>query len=129
LILSSQTKNSAILSPWGGMPAFTQGMVTRHQFFEDTTAMKVAGTYKFKELIDRDLSLTLYHSEYEIGELNGYVAGHSWTAKESGFDLIYKASKELTLRFRGNYPTTFVEKADGTALNWDETRFIASYKF
>lgn len=36
----SKTDNG-VYSPWGGMPAFTQGMVTRHQFFEDTNAYKV----------------------------------------------------------------------------------------
>jgi hypothetical protein len=33
---SDGTMNGGIITPWGGMPAFTQGMVTRHMFFSDT---------------------------------------------------------------------------------------------
>ncbi|MBD3797369.1 MAG: outer membrane porin, OprD family, partial [Campylobacterales bacterium] len=39
---------NAIITPWGGMPAYTQGMVTRHQFMAGTKAAKIAGTYNFK---------------------------------------------------------------------------------
>ena len=33
---SDGAMNGGVITPWGGMPAFTQGMVTRHQFFADT---------------------------------------------------------------------------------------------
>jgi hypothetical protein len=117
---SSDDKTGAIISPWGGMPAFTQGMVTRHQFFEDTQAMKVVGSYKFLE----KSSIALYYASFEVGEDNGVYPDTDWTTKEFGFDLKYYPADNLLLRFRGNYPTDFIE-----GLNWDETRVIVSYKF
>jgi hypothetical protein len=126
---SSDDKVGTILSPWGGMPAFTQGMVARHQFFEDTTATKFAGTYKFKEATGHDISLTGYLTSYSVGEKNGWKPNENWTTRESGFDLIYKPVTNLTLRLRGNYPLSFYEKPNGDTLSWDETRVIVSYKF
>ncbi len=121
--------NGSILSPWGGMPAFTQGMVTRHQFFEDTRALKFATGYNFKGEIGHDVSLTVYYASYSLGDKNPYVNGNSWQTVESGFDLIYAPTTSLSFRLRGNYPADFIEKADGSTLDWSETRFITSYKF
>jgi hypothetical protein len=42
--------NGGTISPWGGMPAYTQGMVTRHQFMAGTDALKLAGSYEWKNL-------------------------------------------------------------------------------
>jgi len=47
--------NTGIITPWGGIPAYTQGMVTRHQFFSDTDSWKVAGTYNLNELLGADV--------------------------------------------------------------------------
>lgn len=117
---STGTTNGGIISPWGGMPAYTQGMVTRHQFFADTDATKVALTAKLIE----PLSLTGYYTTYDIGESNAYKNGVSWDASEFGFDAIYNATKELKLRFRGNFPRDFAE-----GLDWNEYRLIAYYNF
>jgi len=106
------------------MPAFTQGMVTRHQFFADTDAWKVAGTYKMNELLGMDIKASAYYVEFDVGSENSYQVGQDWTAKEAGFDIIYQATKDLNLRFRGNFPTDF---APGT--DWDEYRLIANYNF
>ena len=43
------TNGGNVITPWGGMPAYTQGMVTRHQFFANTDAWKVAAVYNLKE--------------------------------------------------------------------------------
>lgn len=125
---SDGATNGGIISPWGGMPAFTQGMVTRHQFFADTTAVKGAASYNFKDL---GLKATAYYAEYDVGRKaavgtteNDVLNARSYTAKEAGFDFIYQASKELQLRFRGNFPTDFVP-----GLDWTEYRFIANYNF
>lgn len=117
---SDGATNGGIITPWGGMPAFTQGMVTRHQFFADTTTTKVAGTYNFKDL---GLKATGYYAKYDVGAANA-VTGTAFEAEEAGFDFIYQASKELQLRFRGNFPTDFVP-----GLDWTEYRFIANYNF
>ncbi len=111
--------NYGILSPWGGMPAFTQGMVTRHQFFTDTTATKVAATYNFA---DYNVKATGYYTEFEVGALSGYAA--DTTTKEAGFDIIYQATDKLQYRLRGNFPTDFKQDVD-----WAEYRFIVNYKF
>ena len=128
--------NGSVVSPWGGMPAFTQGMVTRHQFFADTTAMKVGGTYKF----DGGATLTLAYASFNVGEKNPYSTGNDWTASEALFDFIYPVAsvKGLKLRMRGNFPSDYF-KEDGVDTNgngstddtvgWSEYRFIASYMF
>lgn len=123
---SDGTMNGGILTPWGGMPAFTQGMVTRHMFFADTDATKVSGTYSFKEMTDLDLKASVYYISFNVGEVATYASGLS--SSESGFDIEYQATKVLNLRFRGNFPRDFGDTADGP-YNWDEYRLIANYNF
>ncbi|BDY13743.1 OprD family outer membrane porin [Hydrogenimonas cancrithermarum] len=122
---SANQLGSSILTTWGGMPAFTQGMVTRHQFFADTDAWKVAGNYNFKNF-GLNANATLYYCSYDIGENNPYVTGTAWTASESGFDIKYYPAdvENLQLRLRGNFPRDF--KKD---LDWDEYRVIVNYNF
>ncbi len=119
-------ENGGILSPWGGMPAFTQGMVTRHQFFADTSAAKVAATYNFNEMTGLNLTASAYYVSFDVGNVATYATGLN--SKESGFDIIYQATKALNLRFRGNFPTDFGATANGP-YNWDEYRLIANYNF
>jgi hypothetical protein len=122
---SGNQANGGIITPWGGIPAFTQGMVTRHMFLADTDTMKVAATYSLKDL-GINASATAYYAEFDVGSLNTYKAGTAWTAKESGFDIKYSPSsvKNLQLRLRANYPTDFAPGVD-----WDEYRVIANYNF
>lgn len=121
---STGNQNGGILTPWGGMPAFTQGMVTRHQFFADTTATKVALTYNMQDLTGLNLNATGYYVSFDVGAKNSYVTGTAWTATEAGFDIKYQATKALNLRFRGNFPTDFKK-----GLDWAEYRLIANYNF
>jgi hypothetical protein len=119
---------NSIISPWGGMPAYTQGMVTRHQFLAGTEATKVAATYDFKSL-GANVNATVYYASFDIESISGYgVIGRTTT--EPGFDVIYspEAVKNLQLRLRGNYPRKFAESAAGDT-GWDEYRFIANYNF
>jgi len=122
--------NGGTITPWGGMPAYTQGMVTRHQFMAGTDAWKLAGTYDWK---DSGINLTtgVYYSSFDMDALNGYGTDHSWTATEAGFDIIYnpQAIKNLQLRLRGNFPRDFKETATTDGVNWDEYRVIANYNF
>jgi len=120
---SDGTMNGGIITPWGGMPAFTQGMVTRHMFFSDTDTWKAAATYKFTDL---GLKASAYYVEFDIGQSNTYKPGQAWTASESGFDIQYDvaAVKGLNLRLRANYPRDFAP-----GLDWDEYRLIANYNF
>lgn len=115
-------ENSTI-TPWGGMPAFTQGMVTRHMFLAGTKTTKVAATYNFKEH-GLNLSATGYYASFDMDNNSGF--GTERTATEPGFDVKYYPStvKNLQLRLRGNFPDDF-----GNNRDWDEYRFIASYKF
>ena len=115
--------NGGILTPWGGMPAFTQGMVTRHQFFADTTATKIAATYNLSTLTNLDLKASAYYASFDIGEANTYT-NTAFTSSESGFDIQYQATKALNLRFRGNFPVDFK-----SGLDWAEYRVIANYNF
>lgn len=119
------TINGGTISPWGGMPAYTQGMVTRHQFMAGTDAWKIAGNYDWKDM-GINLNTGVYYVEYDMDSLNGYVANRVWTASESGFDMIYypQSVKNLQLRFRGNFPREFSYGTD-----WDEYRVIANYNF
>jgi hypothetical protein len=112
---------NSTITPWGGMPAFTQGMVTRHQFIAGTDAFKLAASYNFK---DMGLKAVAYYAEYDMDNNSGY--GTARTTKEPGFDFIYKpaAVKNLQLRLRGNFPTDYANNVD-----WNEYRFIATYKF
>jgi len=121
---SDGSMNGGIITPWGGMPAFTQGMVTRHMFFADTATTKVAATYNLKELTGLNLKATGYYVSFDIGSANTYKPGVAWTAEESGFDIKYQATKALNLRFRGNFPTDFA-----SGLDWSEYRLIANYNF
>lgn len=124
---------NAIITPWGGMPAFTQGMVTRHMFLAGTKASKVAASYNFKAF-GPDLSTTLYYANYDMANYNGYTEND---ASEAGFDVIYKPElvKNLSLRLRGNYANDFYVKETSTvalsngAVSWSEYRFIANYNF
>ncbi|MBU1659103.1 OprD family porin [bacterium] len=118
---------NAIITPWGGMPAYTQGMVTRHQFLAGTKATKIAGTYNFKNL-GADLSTTLYYASFDMDANSGY--GIARVATEPGFDVIYNPEmvKKLQLRLRGNFPRKFAESAAGDT-GWNEYRLIANYNF
>ena len=117
--------NGGVVTPWGGMPAFTQGMVTRHMFFADTSAWKVAGSYNFKGS-GVPLNAALYYTEFDVGADNAVKEGVAWTAKEFGFDMKYypEAVKNLQVRLRGNFPTDFVK-----GLDWSEYRLILNYNF
>lgn len=119
---------NAIITPWGGMPAFTQGMVTRHMFLAGTKATKVAASYNWKAF-GPDLSTTLYYTKFDMANYNGYTYGD---ADESGFDVIYKPEmvKNLNLRLRANYANDFnVANTTGYTTSWDEYRVIVNYNF
>ncbi|WP_372998955.1 OprD family outer membrane porin [Sulfurimonas sp.] len=127
-VTSEGTATNAIVSMWGGMPAYTQGMVTRHQFLAGTKATKVAASYNFKDM-GPDLKAVLYYGSYDMDNNNGYTYGD---ASETGFDLIYNTgfAKGLQLRLRGNYANDFnVASGTGATVGWDEYRFIANYTF
>ncbi len=115
--------NGGIITPWGGMPAFTQGMVTRHQFFANTDTWKVAGSYKFA---DYGVKASVYYASFDIGAENSYVADTSWDASEYGFDIQYNVAsiEGLNLRLRANFPRDFKP-----GLDWDEYRLIINYTF
>ncbi len=117
--------HGGIISPWGGMPAFTQGMVTRHMFFADTDAWKVAASYNFKDL-GMPLVATAYYASFDIGSANTYQSGTAWEAEESGLDFSYipESMKNVEFKLRANFTTDF---APGT--DWDEYRFIVNYNF
>ncbi len=122
---------SSILTAWGGMPAFTQGMVTRHQFFAGTDTWKVAGNYKLNDL-GINANVTLYYCSFDVGEANPYNTGESWTATEAGWDIKYYPAKNLQLRFRANFPRDFYAKHATNVpdnVDWDEYRFIVNYNF
>lgn len=122
--------NGGTISPWGGMPAYTQGMVTRHQFMAGTDAWKVAAAYDWKNY-GVNLNTGVYYVEYDMDPLNGYSAPTaSDESSESGFDIIYnpQAVKNLQLRLRANYARDFKETTAGDA-GWDEYRVIANYNF
>ena len=119
---------SAIITPWGGMPAFTQGMVTRHMFLAGTKATKVAASYNWKSF-GPDLKTVAYYINFDMDNYNGYTYGD---ASESGFDVIYKPSmvRNLNLRLRGNFADDFnVAKTTGKTVGWNEYRVIVNYNF
>ena len=124
---SDSSYTNAIISPWGGMPAFTQGMVTRHVFLAGTSSSKIAASYNWKNF-GVDLKTVLYYAEYDMDDNNGYTSDD---ADEAGFDFIYKPSfvKNLNLRFRGNFADDFNVNAAGETVSWDEYRFIVNYNF
>ena len=117
------------ISPWGGMPAYTQGMVTRHQFMSGTDSWKVAASYDWKDY-GINLSTGVYYVEFDMDDMNGYSTKVGSVASESGFDIIYnpQAIKNLQLRLRGNFPREYKETTTGD-LDWDEYRVIANYNF
>ena len=117
--------NGGVVTPWGGMLAFTQGMVTCHMFFADASAWKVAGSYNFKGS-GVLLNTVLYYAEFDVGADNAVKEGVAWTAIEFGFDMKYypEAVKNLQVRLRGNFPTDFVK-----GLDWSEYRLILNYNF
>ena len=124
---SAATEN-AIITPWGGMPAYTQGMVTRHQFLAGTKATKASASYNWKTF-GPDLSTELYYANFDMASFNGYTYGN---ASESGFDVIYKPAsvKNLALRLRANYADDFnVAKTTLATTSWDEYRVIVNYNF
>jgi len=112
-----------VITPWGGMPAYTQGMVTRHQFFANTDTWKVAAAYNLKEY---GVKASVYYAEFDVGLGNIYVPDNAWTASESGWDVTYKVAQVdgLSLRARANYPRDFKE-----GLDWNEYRLIVNYNF
>lgn len=118
---------NAILTPWGGMPAFTQGMVTRHMFMAGTKASKVAASYNWKGF-GPNLSTVAYYTSFDMHENSGY--GIARTATEAGYDIIYypEAVKNLQLRTRANFPRSFAESSSGTT-GWSEYRLIVNYNF
>lgn len=113
------------ISPWGGMPAFTQGMVTRHQFMTGTDAWKVSGGYNFKDM-GANVTASAYYASFDVGSKSSYTTGKT---TEPGFDIIWTPEMvtNLQLRFRGNFPDKFKNAAEDTS--WDEYRFIANYNF
>ena len=120
--------SNAIISQFGGMPAYTQGMVTRHMFLAGTKATKVAASYSFKEQ-GLNLSAAAYYASFDMDDNSGYGPGR--TAYEPGFDIKYypKMVKNLQLRVRGNFPRKFAETSTGKDVGWDEYRFIVNYNF
>lgn len=126
---SDNGTHGGTISPWGGMPAYTQGMVTRHQFMAGTDAWKAAASYDWKNFGVK-LNTSVYYAEFDMDKLNGYAANHAWTAKEKGFDVIFNPEtiKNLQLRLRANYTDDFYDVTTGS-VSWDEYRFILNYNF
>ncbi|MFA6760255.1 MAG: OprD family outer membrane porin [Sulfuricurvum sp.] len=121
--------NGGTITPWGGMPAYTQGMVTRHQFFAGTASYKAALSYNTKTHHTLDLTTIAYYAWFDMDALNGYSTTPN-RASEVGCDFIYKPQdlKNLQLRFRANFPRDYRETL-GQNLGWNEYRFIANYTF
>lgn len=121
--------NGSVITPWGGMPAFTQGMVTRHQFFADTTAYKLSVGYNLKNILGQDITASAYYASYNVDSKNTYT--DKVTTTEPGFDIIYNDAgiKNLQLRLRGNFPNDFRKEASGQTTSWSEYRVIANYNF
>ncbi|HUH42195.1 MAG TPA: OprD family outer membrane porin [Sulfurimonas sp.] len=118
---------NAIISPWGGTPAYTQGMVTRHAFMAGTAASKVTASYNFKDT-GANLITSAYYAEFDMDKNSGY--GLERTASEAGFDAIYNLQeiKNLQLRLRGNFPRGYAANSSGKT-GWNEYRFIVNYNF
>ena len=126
---------NAIVTPWGGMPAYTQGMVTRHMFLAGTNAAKAYAGYDWKA-VGLNLSTGFYYAAFDVDETvnsdgsptNGYTYGD---ASEWGLDFIYYPEyvKNLQVRFRGNFPSEFYTAADDSTVGWNEYRFILNYNF
>ena len=124
------TIDGGVITPWGGMPAFTQGMVTRHQFFADTTAWKLSAGYNLKDLTSQDITASAYYTSFKVDSDNGYTK--AVTTTEPGFDIIYNNAgiKNLQLRLRGNFPKDFRKgPTNDETTSWKEYRVIANYNF
>jgi len=119
---TGSSMNGGIITPWGGMPAFTQAMATRHQFFADTDAWKVGASYNFKNL-GLPLLASVYYTSFDIGADNTYT-NTAFKASEGGFDFTYDLAKNTKIRLRANYPIDFKP-----GLDWDEYRVIFNYNF
>ena len=119
---------NAVVSQFGGMPAFTQGMVTRHMFLAGTKAKKAVIAYNFKEL-GADVSAATYYASFDMDANSGY--GDERTASEAGFDIKYNPASvdNLNLRFRGNFPRKFAGNDTSGYTGWNEYRLIANYNF
>jgi len=119
---AAENVESSTVTPWGGIPAYTQGMVTRHMFIAGTKATKIAASYNFKDM-GANVSATGYYATFDLDANSGLGAIET---KEPGFDIKYAPAsvKNLGLRLRGNFPTDFTNGRD-----WSEYRFIANYNF
>jgi imipenem/basic amino acid-specific outer membrane pore len=127
---TGKTFNGGVISPWGGMPAFTQGMVTRHQFFADTTAWKISGGYNLKDVIGQDITASAYYASFKVNTANTYTKAETTT--EPGFDITYNNAgiKNLQLKLRGNFPDKFkTSTTTNETTSWKEYRVIANYNF
>ncbi len=124
---SESSYTNAIITPWGGMPAFTQGMVTRHMFLAGTKAYKAALAHNAKPL-GLDIASTLYYTYFDMADNNGYTYGD---ASEFGFDFIYNTAwaQGLQIRVRGNFPRSFNVTSGSATTGWDEYRLILNYTF
>ena len=119
---TGSSMNGGIITPWGGMPAFTQAMATRHQFFADTDAWKVGASYNLKNL-GLPLLASVYHTSFDIGANNTYT-NSAYKAAERGFDFTYTPVKNVEIKLRANYARDFKP-----GLDWDEYRVIFNYNF
>lgn len=120
--------NHGIISLWGGMPAFTQSLVTRHMFLAGTKALKLEALYDFKSH-GLNLKADIYHASYDMATNNGYTFAD---AKESGFNLVYdlESIKNLKLKCSGIYASDFhVDNTTKNTIGWDEYRFSINYNF
>lgn len=126
---STNLVHGGTISPWGGMPAYTQGMVTRHQFMAGTDAWKMAGSYDWKNF-GINLNTGVYYASFKLDPLNGYSTKSDAKTSESGFDIIFipQTIKNLQLRLRANYTRDFKETPTSNT-DWNEYRFIANYNF
>ncbi len=127
---NSASFGGSVISPWGGMPAFTQGMVTRHQFFKDTTAWKVSAGYNLKDILGQDITASAYYASFKVNSANNYT--DKVTTTEPGFDITYNNAgiKNLQLRLRGNFPNDFRKNlTTAETTSWKEYRVIANYNF
>jgi len=122
---SNNPEGASVLNMWGASTGFTNGMVSHHEFYADTTTLKYVLSYNFKNFGIK-AKASAYYCDFDVGKDNPYVNGVAWHDKESGFDIKYWPSKikGLQLRLRGNFPRDFKKNLD-----WDEYRFIVNYNF
>jgi len=122
---SDSTLSHAVVSLWGGMPAFTKGMVSRHMFVAGTKATKADISYNWKKF-GPDLTTSLYYIDIDTAPYNNTTYGD---ASESGFDLIYNATKTLKFHLRGNFADDYKVSSSGATESWDEYRMIVTQDF